>query len=51
MNKIVEVLGIPPQHILDQAASNKIRRLFERQPDGTWRAKKANKKVKITSYV
>ena len=47
MNKIVEVLGVPPQHILDQAAPHKIRRLFERQPDGTWRAKKINKKVRI----
>ncbi|CAI9545104.1 unnamed protein product [Staurois parvus] len=38
MNKIVEVLGIPPAHILDQAP--KARKFFEKTPDGTWNLKK-----------
>ncbi|XP_076803844.1 dual specificity tyrosine-phosphorylation-regulated kinase 1A-like isoform X2 [Clavelina lepadiformis] len=46
MNKIVEVLGMPPQHMLDSASSQKIRKLFERQHDGTWKVKKQEKKYK-----
>ncbi|XP_075053346.1 dual specificity tyrosine-phosphorylation-regulated kinase 1A [Mixophyes fleayi] len=38
MNKIVEVLGIPTAHILDQAP--KARKFFEKTPDGTWNLKK-----------
>ncbi|KAJ8396414.1 hypothetical protein AAFF_G00017200 [Aldrovandia affinis] len=38
MNKIVEVLGIPPNHILDQAP--KARKFFEKMSDSTWGAKK-----------
>uniref|UniRef100_A0A2K5D171 Dual specificity tyrosine-phosphorylation-regulated kinase 1A n=1 Tax=Aotus nancymaae TaxID=37293 RepID=A0A2K5D171_AOTNA len=38
MNKIVEVLGIPPAHILDQAP--KARKFFEKLPDGSWNLKK-----------
>ncbi|KAF2979604.1 hypothetical protein EK904_008378, partial [Melospiza melodia maxima] len=38
MNKIVEVLGIPPTHILDQAP--KARKFFEKLPDSTWNLKK-----------
>nr|XP_048722912.1 dual specificity tyrosine-phosphorylation-regulated kinase 1A isoform X2 [Caretta caretta] len=38
MNKIVEVLGIAPAHILDQAP--KARKFFEKLPDGTWNLKK-----------
>jgi len=45
MNKIVEVLGMPPQHMLDAASSQKVRKMFERLPDGTWRIKKQGKKV------
>lgn len=47
MNKIVEVLGIPPAHILDQAP--KARKFFEKLPDGTWNLKKTKdgKRVKI----
>lgn len=45
MNKIVEVLGVPPDHILDAAAPQKIRKLFEKQHDGTWKMKKQEKKV------
>lgn len=46
MNKIVEVLGIPTAHILDQAP--KARKFFEKMPDGTWNLKKTKdgKKVK-----
>ncbi|XP_035241331.1 dual specificity tyrosine-phosphorylation-regulated kinase 1A-like isoform X1 [Anguilla anguilla] len=38
MNKIVEVLGIPPNHIMDLAP--KARKFFERLSDGTWGVKK-----------
>lgn len=46
MNKIVEVLSIPPAHILDQAP--KARKFFEKLPDGTWNLKKTKdgKRVK-----
>lgn len=46
MNKIVEVLGIPPAHILDQAP--KARKFFEKLPDGSWNLKKTKdgKRVK-----
>ncbi|XP_010869156.1 dual-specificity tyrosine-(Y)-phosphorylation regulated kinase 1A, a isoform X1 [Esox lucius] len=38
MNKIVEVLGVPPNHILDQAP--KARKFFEKMSEGMWGAKK-----------
>lgn len=38
MNKIVEVLGVPPNHLLDQAP--KARKFFEKMSDSTWSAKK-----------
>ncbi|XP_029923997.1 dual specificity tyrosine-phosphorylation-regulated kinase 1A, partial [Myripristis murdjan] len=38
MNKIVEVLGVPPNHILDQAP--KARKFFEKMSDSTWSVKK-----------
>ncbi|XP_067676238.1 dual specificity tyrosine-phosphorylation-regulated kinase 1B-like isoform X2 [Haliotis asinina] len=46
MMKIVEVLGMPPKHILDQAP--KARKYFDQQPDGTYACKrpKDNKKYK-----
>ena len=34
MSKIVEVLGIPPDHILDRATRRD--RFFERGTGGTW---------------
>lgn len=34
MNKIVEVLGIPPKHLLDQAPKTK--KYFHRLPDGSY---------------
>lgn len=46
MNKIVEVLGIPPTHMLEQGS--KARRYFDRYPDGSWQIKrlKEGKKYK-----
>jgi len=46
MMKIVEVLGLPPQHLLDQ--SPKARKYFDKLPDGTWvpRKSKDGKKVR-----
>uniref|UniRef100_S4RTN3 dual-specificity kinase n=1 Tax=Petromyzon marinus TaxID=7757 RepID=S4RTN3_PETMA len=38
MNKIVEVLGLPPTHMLEQAP--KARKYFERLSDGSWTVKK-----------
>ncbi|XP_026076353.1 dual specificity tyrosine-phosphorylation-regulated kinase 1A isoform X1 [Carassius auratus] len=38
MNKIVEVLGVPPSHILEQAS--KARKFFEKMSDSTWCVKK-----------
>lgn len=46
MNRIVEVLGIPPPHILEAAAPQKLRKMFERLPDGSYRVKKQGKKYK-----
>lgn len=48
MNKIVEVLGIPPTHILDQAP--KARKFFEKLPDSTWNLKKT-KDGKRVGYI
>ncbi|XP_066575291.1 dual specificity tyrosine-phosphorylation-regulated kinase 1B isoform X2 [Amia ocellicauda] len=38
MNKIVEVLGVPPNHMLDQAP--KARKYFDKLSDGLWAVKK-----------
>ncbi|GCC40530.1 hypothetical protein chiPu_0024928, partial [Chiloscyllium punctatum] len=38
MNKIVEVVGIPPSHMLEQAP--KARKYFEKLSDGLWAVKK-----------
>ncbi|KAM4736422.1 dual specificity tyrosine-phosphorylation-regulated kinase 1B isoform 1-T1 [Anableps anableps] len=43
MNKIVEVLGVPPSHMLD--AAPKARKYFDKLSDGLWTVKK-NKDVK-----
>jgi len=37
MMKLVEVLGVPPLHLLDRAP--KTSKFFERLPDGTYRPK------------
>ncbi|KAG5681570.1 hypothetical protein PVAND_010989 [Polypedilum vanderplanki] len=45
MNKIVEVLGMPPKHILDQA--HKTRKFFDKQSsDGSYVLKKTNNQRK-----
>lgn len=51
MNKIVEVLGIPPNHIMDLAP--KARKFFEKLSDGTWSVKKTKdgKRVSFISLV
>lgn len=38
MNKIVEVLGLPPKHLLDGA--HKSRKYFDKMPDGSYTLKK-----------
>ncbi|XP_009286107.1 PREDICTED: dual specificity tyrosine-phosphorylation-regulated kinase 1A-like, partial [Aptenodytes forsteri] len=43
MNRIVEVLGLPPPHMLEQAP--KARKYFEKLPEGGW-ALKRNKESK-----
>jgi len=46
MMKIVEVLGIPPNHILEQGTKTK--RFFDRLPDNTWIPRKSKeRRVKI----
>ena len=51
MMKIVEVLGVPPAHILDPAP--KARKYFDKLSDGTYVPKKAKdgKKVSFTTQV
>lgn len=51
MNKIVEVLGIPPNHIMDLAP--KARKFFEKLSDGTWSIKKTKdgKRVHVTDIL
>ena len=48
--KVVEVLGIPPRHMLDNAP--KARKFFDRLPDGAWIPKKSKdgKKVGASLY-
>lgn len=46
MNRIVEVLGLPPPHMLEQAP--KARKYFEKLPEGGW-ALKRNKESKKVS--
>ena len=47
MNKIIEVIGIPPTDMLEQGTKTK--RFFDRFPDGTWQLKriKEGKKVNL----
>lgn len=51
MNKIVEVLGIPPNHIMDLAP--KARKFFEKLSDGTWSVKKTKdgKRVSLVLWI
>lgn len=46
MMKIVEVLGMPPKHILDQVPV-KARKYFEQLPDGTYVCKKPKDGKKV----
>jgi len=49
--KIVEILGTPPAHMLDEASKTK--KFFDRLPDGTYIAKRSRdgKKVGIDSLI
>jgi dual specificity tyrosine-phosphorylation-regulated kinase 1 len=47
MMKIVEVLGMPPKHILDQVPV-KARKYFEQLPDGSYVCKKPKDGKKVT---
>ncbi|CAL8111063.1 unnamed protein product [Orchesella dallaii] len=49
MNKIVEVLGVPPKHILD--IGQKTRKFFDKMPDGSYILKKpkTNRKYKAAA--
>lgn len=49
MNKIVEVLGIPPNHIMDLAP--KARKFFEKLSDGTWSVKKTKDGKRVIIFV
>ena len=49
MNKIVEVLGMPPKHLLDQA--HKARKFFDKLPDGTNVLKKTRDGKKVCLFV
>lgn len=49
MMKIVEVLGMPPKNILDQAP--KARKYFDVQPDGTYVCKKPKDGKKVRTIV
>lgn len=49
MMKIVEVLGIPPAHILDQAP--KTRKFFERLPNKTYVCKKPKDNKRVSIYI
>jgi len=40
--KIVEVLGMPPNHILEQGTKTK--RFFDRLPDNTWIPRKSKER-------
>ncbi len=48
MMKVVEVLGMPPQHILDQAP--KARKYFDKLPDGTYVPKKSKDGKKVCNH-
>ena len=49
MMKIVEVLGMPPKHILDQAP--KARKYFDQLPDGSFVCKKPKDGKKVISFI
>lgn len=45
MMKIVEVLGVPPAHMLDHAP--KARKYFDKMPDGSYVPKKSKDGKKV----
>lgn len=47
MNKIVEVLGIPPAQMLEQGSKSK--RYFDKLPDGSWVVKRTNSTAPLGS--
>ena len=54
MMKIIEVLGVPPIHILEQGTKTK--RFFDRLPDNTWIPRKSkdrrvNKTKQIVDFI
>lgn len=49
MMKIVEVLGMPPKHILDQAP--KARKYFDQLPDGNYVCKKPKDGKKVRNLI
>lgn len=49
MSKIVEVLGIPPAHIIEKAARRD--KYFERLSDGTWTLKKHREGRKVRKVI
>ena len=48
MSKIVEVLGVPPTHIIERAARRD--KYFERLSDGTWTLRKHREGRKVQQY-
>jgi len=46
--KIVEVLGMPPNHMLDEAPKTK--KFFDRLPDGSYVMKKSRDGKKVGSF-
>jgi dual specificity tyrosine-phosphorylation-regulated kinase 1 len=49
MNKIIEVIGIPPTDMLEQGSKTK--RFFDRYPDGTWQLKRIKEGKKVKFYL
>ncbi len=48
MMKIVEVLGMPPNNILEQGTKTK--RFFDRLPDNTWIPRKSKERRVINHF-
>lgn len=49
MMKIVEVLGMPPKHVIDQAP--KVRKYFDQLPDGSYICKKSKDGKKVSKLL
>lgn len=48
MSRIVEVLGLPPPHMLEQAP--KARKYFDKLPEGGWALKKSKEAKKVSPH-